>query len=1548
MLNPVRQSNHVGVRLGIVAGLVATLLIAAPATVQAATFTSIPERLYMVPAGGDTSLPPGIPGPIVAALAGLKVGTLQFDGTPDVIVGDDREIVVAATQGPNGCELIDEPEGVVDYDIDDCTRLILNVGVDDGRIRLENKQLRFRDYTSDPDGGGPLDLDDDDPTEWVWRLPDGAVLDSFGGGDLGTDPAPGNPTDPGDPNNAAGYLNLELNGDTDMLNAALESLVYIPPVGYRDTDEASPPRITVSLQGGDAGSSLTTDTIDIRVLSVNRFPTHDGPATFDAPAATEETIPGPFTVVDQDNDEDVDTDLPGDLPDGPNDEMLLVGYLDCGTTPVANTGVHFASAAFAPVVGTLADFLGSRLDPTGAGPFVALAVEALNAINPDIAEASVQTGDETEWTTLFAGVGTMGAVRAALSTVTFRHDTPDDACTLYTVVSDLGNNGLPVQWLAAPPPAGFEIPMIGFDWNELEITTGELQEIDISFDPGTIVALESFAPVDVGAALHISPAIHPGFTVRWDVLPTTADVPGPDEATAGDDFTGTFDNTLDVPPNVTTIPFPLDNADALDDSPNTTVRSDGVSEGNETFRFQLVLDEHDPPDGWVITSDIPSRTVVIIDDDDLDGPREVLSVSDASVTEGNAGPATMTFTVTLDGLADGNESFVVKTVGGTATSPADFVPVDETFTFAPGTDTLDIDVTVNGDTLVESDPHTFTLELSGPANNVTLGADTTGIGSIDDDDVPAISIDDVAIAEGNSATTNATFTVSLSDPANSAVTVQYATANGTATVADSDYTSTSGTRTIVMGATTATITVPILGDAEVEANETFTVNLTSPTGATIADASGTGTITNDDQVSVINIADATIAEGNTGPLTVSMTNPAGRTCAVLMTTTNGTAVAPDDFTALNAAPVTLVSVVSATTNLATSADAATEGPEILTATIALAPGADANCQIGDATATITIDDDPNAPVIASVTDVSIIEGNAGSANLVFTIALTGGLVSGTETVGYTTSDTSATAGSDYTATSGIATFAAGVTTAQVVVPIAGDTAVEPDETFGLTLGAPVGLSIGAGSAIGTIVNDDTASVLSIADKTILEGNLDQLTVSMTDPTGRTCAVEVTTTNGTAEAPGDFTALDGAVVTLAGVASATTDLSTNSDGTPDDGETLTATIVLADPADANCVLGDATATITIDDTPPPLTAQVADVMIVEGDAGFTNLVFTITLSGPAQTGAERIDFATTGGSAAAGTDYTTTSGTATFGVGVSTFPVSVAIVGDTAVEPDETFTLTLSNPSSVTIADGSATGTIANNDVVGDPPPTPLTIDVPDNIVRPNDPGQPGAVVSWPTPTTLGGTPPVTVACSPASGGFFPLGPTTVTCTATDSALSQLVALSDGPFAVAAALSTGATFTVTVVDNEPPTIADLPDLVRTTPAGPVPVAFPLPAASDNSGVPPTVTCTAPSGTLFALGIATVTCTATDGSGNQASSSFLITVIADVVAPLPPQPGPAVVPTAVPTGSPTSGPTASPTDQLPETGGAPGRLLLIATGLLLLGLTLRRGTIRRLVR
>ncbi|MBK8933422.1 MAG: hypothetical protein IPM76_14120 [Chloroflexi bacterium] len=132
---------------------------------------------------------------------------------------------------------------------------------------------------------------------------------------------------------------------------------------------------------------------------------------------------------------------------------------------------------------------------------------------------------------------------------------------------------------------------------------------------------------------------------------------------------------------------------------------------------------------------------------------------------------------------------------------------------------------------------------------------------------PQISVADTAVTEGNSGATNATFTVSLSAASSQTVTVDYATANGTA-VSGSDYTAVSGSLTFTPGQTSKTVPVAILGDVIDEgSSEQFGFNLSNPGNGVLGDGQAVGTIQDDDTASVAIAAGPAVLEGNSGSVT---------------------------------------------------------------------------------------------------------------------------------------------------------------------------------------------------------------------------------------------------------------------------------------------------------------------------------------------------------------------------------------------------------------------------------------------------------------------------------------------------------------------------------------------------------------------------------------------------------------------------------------------------------------------------------------------------------
>ncbi len=159
----------------------------------------------------------------------------------------------------------------------------------------------------------------------------------------------------------------------------------------------------------------------------------------------------------------------------------------------------------------------------------------------------------------------------------------------------------------------------------------------------------------------------------------------------------------------------------------------------------------------------------------------------------------------------------------------------------------------------------------------------------------SLKINDVTVAEGNTGTRAATFTVTLSTASSQTITVAYATGNDTAT-AGSDYTSTSGTLTFAPGQTSKTITVLVKGDRLPEPNETFFVNLSSPTNATIADGLGVGTIVDDEpRISISDVSKKEGKKGHTTQFTFTVALSAAYDQAVTMSfrTVDSTATAGD-------------------------------------------------------------------------------------------------------------------------------------------------------------------------------------------------------------------------------------------------------------------------------------------------------------------------------------------------------------------------------------------------------------------------------------------------------------------------------------------------------------------------------------------------------------------------------------------------------------------------------------------------------------------------------
>ena len=249
------------------------------------------------------------------------------------------------------------------------------------------------------------------------------------------------------------------------------------------------------------------------------------------------------------------------------------------------------------------------------------------------------------------------------------------------------------------------------------------------------------------------------------------------------------------------------------------------------------------------------------------------------------------------------------------------------------------------------------------------------------------------------------------------------------------------------------------GDNVDETNETYAVNLSSPTNATIGFTQGTGTIEDDDGPT-LSIGSASVTEGNTGfvnaVFTVTLSAASAQDVLVNYTTTGGTATSNVDFQRVISSTLFIpAGATSGTLNVQVFGDFEIEPDEQFTVT--LQNPSNATLAVAQGTGTIINDDSAGKLQFSSQTFT--VTEDAGSA--VITVNRVDG-ATGTVTVNAATSNGTATAGSDYTATSGTLTFSQGETSKTFFIPIANDHVPESGETVNLTLSNPA-----SGATLGT-------------------------------------------------------------------------------------------------------------------------------------------------------------------------------------------------------------------------------------------------------------------------------------------------------------------------------------------------------------------------------------------------------------------------------------------------------------------------------------------------
>jgi len=583
-------------------------------------------------------------------------------------------------------------------------------------------------------------------------------------------------------------------------------------------------------------------------------------------------------------------------------------------------------------------------------------------------------------------------------------------------------------------------------------------------------------------------------------------------ATAGSDYTG-ISSILTFDPGET------------EKTISVEVQGDTVLEGNERFFLNLTsANGYSIVDGFGVGS---------ISDDDRPSSTTI-SVTDSTLTEGNSGTSNAEFVVSLSTESTTEVTVNYNTLNSSAAAGTDYNAVASILTFNPGETSLTVSVEVKGDTTLEAD-EAFLFNLLTPVGASIDNA--LGVGTILNDDlvpVPKIYITDSTVTEGNTGTTAADFVVSLSAASTNNVTLKYNTVNYSA-AGGTDYIALPTTElTFIPGETEKTISVTVRGDASVEQNERFLLNLSTPTNGTINNTTAVGTILTDDTFPTplpnISISDSNLVEGDSGIteaiFTVSLSESSENNLTVGYRSDNNSAKSGSDYNALVSSILTFEpGEIFKTISVGVKGDSTIEGDEKFWVTLANPVGGSLLDRLGVG----TIINDEITPKI-TITDVSQDEGNTGKSPAEFVVTLSESSYK-TVLVNYRTIGKTATVTTDF---DGIPTttltFNPGETSKVISVNLRGDTTIEPNERFFVSLSTPINSTISDSLGVGTIFNDDRFPSMSIGDISVDETDSGSTTatfgVILSQSTNDVINVNYTTADGNAQAGSDYTSTNG--------------------------------------------------------------------------------------------------------------------------------------------------------------------------------------------------------------------------------------------------------------------------------------------------------------------------------------------------------------------------------------------------------------------------------------
>ncbi len=673
----------------------------------------------------------------------------------------------------------------------------------------------------------------------------------------------------------------------------------------------------------------------------------------------------------------------------------------------------------------------------------------------------------------------------------------------------------------------------------------------------------------------------------------------------------------------------------------------------------------------------PNAAVLTINDDDVP-PTINFGSPTYSVVENEL---KATIDVMLSNSFDTPVTVQYATSGGTAVAGSDYEAISPTtLTFNPG-DPLSktFDVTLIDDLLAESDK-TVQLSLSNPSANASLGTQSNSTLTIIDNETPLeVAFDSPTYSVIENAGP-AMINIVLSRPYATVVSVSYQTSLGGSATPGNDYVTISATPIeFLPGETIKSFEVTINDDDVEELEETVLLNLSSPSTGVMLGAQNSATLSifDNDVAPEINLSSSTynVNENSVSALiTVNLSHSFDTPVSIDYQTANGSATAGIDYTAIPATTLTFeTGEMSKNFPVFINNDGIPEPTE--TVQIILS-NPSLNAILGaQNSAELSILDDDTIPKISLDSAAYEIDEDSGTGTLSATVMLDTASAQ-TVRVDYKTNDETAEAGNDYLSADATLVFPAGETSQEIIITILDDTLEEGDETFNLSLSNPQNGEIGTpNNATVTIVDDDLPPTISFTEASYSvdedQGQV-MFTAELNHPVNYEFVADYATSDGTATADDDYEATSGQLVFPPFQTSKSFTVKINDDSRNEQDETAYVSLTTNSSAQPR-VAANTTLTIVDNDRPK---VQFKTFNYVKYGPGVA--VVEVKLSAPAEA-TVAVSYATSDGTAIAGSDYIPASGTLIFQPGITQQTFAISVLNGAFAETGKTINLSLSSP-----------------------------------------------------------------------------------------------------------------------------------------------------------------------------------------------------------------------------------------------------------------------------